>query len=47
MRGLALELGPHGVTANAVAPGWIATGLADARGVGGRARHADRTVGHA
>jgi 3-oxoacyl-[acyl-carrier protein] reductase len=26
MRGLALELGSHGVTANAVAPGWIATG---------------------
>jgi 3-oxoacyl-[acyl-carrier protein] reductase len=25
MRGIALELGPHGVTANAVAPGWIAT----------------------
>ena len=25
MRGIALELGPFGVTANAVAPGWIAT----------------------
>lgn len=25
MRGLALELAPHGVTVNAVAPGWIAT----------------------
>jgi len=28
MRGLALELGPSGVTANAVAPGWIATASA-------------------
>jgi 3-oxoacyl-[acyl-carrier protein] reductase len=28
MRGLALELGPYAVTANAVAPGWIATSSA-------------------
>jgi 3-oxoacyl-[acyl-carrier protein] reductase len=27
-RALALELAPHGGTANAVAPGWIATGSA-------------------
>ena len=26
MRGLALELGSHGITANSVAPGWIASG---------------------
>lgn len=26
MRGLAIELGPHGIGVNSVAPGWIATG---------------------
>ncbi|MGZ8629834.1 MAG: SDR family NAD(P)-dependent oxidoreductase [Actinomycetota bacterium] len=26
MRGLAIELGTHGITANSVAPGWIASG---------------------
>jgi 3-oxoacyl-[acyl-carrier protein] reductase len=28
MRTLAVELGPHGVTVNSVAPGWIATASA-------------------
>jgi 3-oxoacyl-[acyl-carrier protein] reductase len=26
MRGIALDVGPRGVTVNSVAPGWIATG---------------------
>ena len=29
MQGLALELGPHGITVNAVAPGWIHTPIND------------------
>ncbi|MCZ4492619.1 MAG: fabG, partial [Conexibacter sp.] len=37
MRAIALEAGPHGVTANSVSPGWIATGSATvAEGEAGR-----------
>ena len=30
MQGMALELGPHGITVNAIAPGWIHTDINDA-----------------
>jgi 3-oxoacyl-[acyl-carrier protein] reductase len=37
MRAIALETGRHGITANSVAPGWIATGSATlAEGDAGR-----------
>ena len=47
MRGLALELGPHGDHRERGRSRMDRHGLADARGVGGRPRHPDRTVGHA
>ena len=45
-RGLAVDEGRHGVTANVVGPGWIATGLADRRRGRRRARR-HRSAGRA